>query len=133
MAALLTVALNTYNEDTDLPPTEGILKIMNEPLVPLSVLALDLDTNSTALANKLANRVLLDDLGRPAIDRPIARQLIAEKTAADRAAHERAQRRTAEYKARIAEISARNRATVRRGVPAVSGNAFADMMAVDQQ
>ena len=96
MAALLAVALNTYGEDTDLPPTEGILKTMNEPLVPLSDLALDLDTTGTALANKLANRVLLDDLGRPAIDRPIARQLIAEKTAADRAAHERAQRRAAE-------------------------------------
>ncbi len=51
---------------------------MTDPLIPLSVLALDLGTTATALAAKLADRVLVDDLGRPAIDRDIARQLIAE-------------------------------------------------------
>ena len=52
---------------------------MNDDLlIPLSVLALDLHTTATELADQLADQVLADDLGRPAIDRPIARQLIAE-------------------------------------------------------
>lgn len=47
-------------------------------MVPLSVLALDVDTTAANLADKLADQVLVDDLGRKAIDRSIAKKLIAE-------------------------------------------------------
>ena len=52
-------------------------------LVPLSVLALDTGTTAAALAHRLADQVLVDDLGRLAIDRDRARELIVE--------HQRAQ------------------------------------------
>jgi hypothetical protein len=46
------------------------------------VLALELDTTASELAARLGGQVLVDDLGRRAIDRPIARALIAEHQAA---------------------------------------------------
>ena len=77
----------------------------NDPLVPLSVLALDLgNTTPSQLAARLSDRVLLDDLGRLAIDRAIAAQLIAEHQAAARAQREREQRRAAERKTQLAEL-----------------------------
>jgi hypothetical protein len=53
-----------------------------EPLVPLSVLQLDLDTPAEGWPNFLAARdieVTLDDIGRMAISRDAARQLLTEK------------------------------------------------------
>jgi len=53
-------------------------KTMNDPLIPLSHLALDVGATAAELATRLADEVLTDDLGRLAIDRDRARQLIAE-------------------------------------------------------
>lgn len=81
-----------------------------QPLIALSVLALDLgDITATDLATQLADRVLVDDLGRPAIDRATARDMITAhqtqlRTQADHqraeaarqaTEHERAQRQQA--------------------------------------
>jgi hypothetical protein len=48
------------------------------PLVPLSVLALDSGENAAEMADRLADRTLVDDLGRICVDRPTARKIIAE-------------------------------------------------------
>ena len=78
---------------------------MTDQLVPLSVLALDTGTTATALAAALADQVLIDDLGRPAIDRPIAKQLIAEHQAALAAADAANRDRQAKHRAAIAAAS----------------------------
>ncbi len=104
----------------------------DELLVPLSVLALDLDIAAAALADQLADRVLIDDLGRSAIDRPTARRLIAEHHATVEA---RAQARAAAVaerrqatnapnptRERVRALQARHRAA---GVDALSGVALA--------
>ncbi len=69
---------------------QGENTMTDDLLIPLSVLALDLHTSAAELADQLADRVLVDDLGRPAIDRSVARQLITEHQAAQQAAQQAA-------------------------------------------
>jgi hypothetical protein len=90
-------------------------QVAPETLIPLSHLALDLDTTASDLAAQLAHQMLTDDLGRQAIDRSLARDMITAyqaqqqaladhdraQAAAHVAEHERAQRQqAAEAKAR---------------------------------
>ena len=49
---------------------------MTDLTIPLSHLALDVGISADELARRFADVVLADDLGRPSIDRPIARDLI---------------------------------------------------------
>jgi hypothetical protein len=69
---------------------------MCDQLIPLSVLALDLDVTAERLATQLRDRVLLDHLGRKAIDAEVACQLISSHHAAQAdAAAARQRQRTA--------------------------------------
>jgi hypothetical protein len=78
--------------------------------------------------------VVIDYIGRKAVARDVARVLLAEHQAAARATAEREQRRRAEFKALMRELDARyGRQTLRGGVPAVPGNALADLMGADQR
>ena len=53
----------------------------NDLLIPISVLALDVGATGAELARRLADEVLVDDVGRLCVDRDTARALIAEHQA----------------------------------------------------
>jgi hypothetical protein len=98
-----------------------------EPLVPLSVLQLDLDTPAEGWPNFLAARdieVTLDDIGRMAISRDAARQLLTEKR--EREA-ERARRRKLVEAQAVADDQLR-RSRIWGGAPAVEGVSAAALM-----
>jgi hypothetical protein len=90
-------------------------QVAPETLIPLSHLALDLDTTTTDLAAQLADQVLTDDLGRLAIDRSTARDMIAlhqaqQRALADRQAEEAARHAVEQQRAQrqqAAEAKAR--------------------------
>jgi hypothetical protein len=88
-----------------------------EPLVPLSVLSLDLDEPPEGWASYLAARdieVTLDDIGRMSIARVDARRLLTEKR--EREAEQARRRKLAEAQA-VADDQVR-RAQIWGGVPA---------------
>src|SRR5829696_5832497 len=79
-----------FNKAAAAAPTSEVLsplgKEPSEPLIPLSVLALDLPRPGEGWASYLHERnipVGEDDLGRPAIARVDARQLLAQKRKAE--------------------------------------------------
>jgi len=82
--------------------------------VPLSILALELDTSRVQLESQLAGQYFADDVGRPAVDRNTARQVIAEHQAARAAAAELRRAQLAATSARCAEL---RRQSVRGGIP----------------
>jgi hypothetical protein len=90
---------------------------MPEPAVPLSVLTLDLPEPPAGWAAELDRRgvaVVLDDLGRAAVDRETARVLFAEhrENEAMRA------RKLAEVEQRMVAADEARRAALPKGVPA---------------
>jgi hypothetical protein len=88
-----------------------------EPLVPLSVLELDLDPPTGGWAHCLADRhieIVLDDLGRAAISRDAAKQLFAEKREAEA---EQARKRE-DLERRLVEQDQLRRAQIWGGIPA---------------
>jgi hypothetical protein len=85
---------------------------LNNP-VPLSVLALELDTTRTKLEAQLAGQHFADDLGRRAVDRDTARHLIGDHHAAQEAAAEIKRRQIQ----RLAAETAAAHEKIRRGVP----------------
>jgi hypothetical protein len=98
-----------------------------EPLVPLSVLQLDLDTPAEGWPNFLAARdieVTLDDIGRMAISRDAARQLLTEKR--EREAEQARRRKLVEAQA-VADDQLR-RSRIWGGAPAVEGVSAAALM-----
>jgi hypothetical protein len=98
-----------------------------EPLVPLSVLQLDLDTPAEGWPNFLAARdieVTLDDIGRMAISRDAARQLLTEKRGREA---ERARRRKLVEAQAVADDQLR-RSRIWGGAPAVEGVSAAALM-----
>jgi hypothetical protein len=89
---------------------------MPEP-VPLSELSLDLPAPAAGWPSELERRgvvVVLDDLGRPAIDRAAARALFAEH----REQREVAARRRVEIEQRAVEADRAFRASLPAGIPA---------------
>jgi hypothetical protein len=98
------------------PPTPDVMEPL-EPLVPLSVLQLDLDTPPEGWSNFLAARnieITLDDIGRMSISRDDARQLFIEKR--EREAEQARRRKLAEAQA-VADDQIR-RAQIWQGIPA---------------
>jgi hypothetical protein len=94
---------------------ENYLKVpeLREPLIPLSVLELDLAPSTAGWAADLAARgfsVELDDVGRLAVSREVARQLTAEKRESEQKARDAAV-------ARDAEFERQRQATLPRGIP----------------
>jgi hypothetical protein len=90
---------------------------MGEPLIPLSVLALDHPAPALGWDAEMARRgipVELDDIGRPCIGRDSARALLAER----REQQEAAARHREEVEQRAIEADRRFRARLRPGVPA---------------
>jgi hypothetical protein len=88
-----------------------------EPVIPLSVLNLDLPEPAGGWAAELERRgvvVFEDDLGRPAVDRATARALFAEH----REQQEAAARRRAELEQRAVEADQRFRTSLPAGIPA---------------
>jgi len=89
----------------------------NDLLVPLSVLALEVDASADQLAVRFAAETLVDDLGRVCVDRPTAAALIAEHQAHQRAAAaaaEQAERDRATQPAAAAAREAEDRAAAAR-------------------
>jgi hypothetical protein len=87
-----------------------------EPLVPLSVIQLDLDGPAEGWASYLASRdiaVVLDDIGRLSISRDAARQLFDER----REAEARKAEMRAESEKRAVEADRQWRSQLPRGVP----------------
>jgi hypothetical protein len=81
---------------------ENFLKVpeLREPLIPLSVLGLDLAPSTAGWAADLAARgfsVELDDVGRLAVSREVARQLMAEKRESEQKARDAGVARDAEF------------------------------------
>ena len=94
---------------------------MND-LIPLATLS---ELGSVdQLTCQLGDDVQIDDIGRRCCTRERARRLFTERTAA---LAEQA-RRHEEWQQRYAEQSARIRATIGKGIPAVSGDAYVDMI-----
>ena len=107
--------------------------------IPLSALQLEGIGHGQSLESlerqltAAGHQVITDYIGRRCVSRNDARAVLAEKLAADEAERERAQRRAAENKARLAQLTARNKATRRRGIPATPGStALADLLTGDQ-
>jgi hypothetical protein len=99
-------------------------------LVSLVLVGLELDCNVGQLTTQLSSDdVILDSIGMRCITRERARALFTQR---DAARAEQA-RRQAEFEAHMAELDQRNRAQRIVGRPAVSGNAYLDMVAGDQQ
>ena len=89
---------------------------MTSELVALSVLALDYPMPAAGWAVELDGRgvgIVLDDLGRPAIPRAVARDLLAER----RANEERKAQRLKEIEAAAIEADQRFRARLGQGFP----------------
>jgi hypothetical protein len=86
---------------------------MKELLIPLTHLALEVDATADDLATKLADLVLVDDIGRRAIDRDTARALIVEHQAKLAAAAE--SKRVVQE--RLAADTAAAHANIPRGIP----------------
>jgi hypothetical protein len=87
-----------------------------EPVVPLSELERDLPAPPGGWAAELAGRgaeIVLDDLGRAAVDRATARALFAEH----REQQQVADRRRAEIERRAIEAHQRFRASLPAGIP----------------
>jgi hypothetical protein len=85
--------------------------------VPLTQLALDLPEPADGWAAELDRRgvaVVLDDLGRPAVDRATARALFAEH----REQQEAAARRREEIERRLIAADEARRAALPKGIPA---------------
>jgi hypothetical protein len=94
---------------------ENFLKVpeLREPLIPLSVLGLDLAPSTAGWAADLAARgfsVELDDVGRLAVSREVARQLMAEKRESEQKARDAGV-------ARDAEFERQRQANLPRGIP----------------
>ena len=99
----------------------------DESLVPLAELAIELTNGDIdQLARQVpADAVQLDDIGRRAVSRATARWLFTQR--AERQAEQA--RRGAQRRQRLAELSERNRAQLRGGVPATpGGSTFADLV-----
>ena len=94
-------------------------------LVPLVLVGLELGCKVGQLTRRLSgDDVILDSIGMRCITRERARALFAQR---DAARAEQA-RRQAEFQSHMAEVDQRNRAQRTGGRPAVSGNAYADMV-----
>ena len=99
----------------------------DEPLVSLAELAVELTNGDIdQLARQIpSDAVQLDDIGRRAVSRATARWLFTHR--AERQAEQA--RRGAQRRQRLAELSERNRAQLRGGVPPTpGGSAFADLV-----
>lgn len=94
--------------------------------VPLSILALELPVTAAELERRLTGVVLIDELGRPAIDKPTAAALITEHRQRVVEQAERERQRRDQHKAELAKlpdvrdrvrrIKAQQQALVRAGV-----------------
>jgi hypothetical protein len=93
-----------------------------EQVVTLAELAAEGLGTIDALARQLAGLVVLDDIGRRAVPREVARRLLEERAAAEERRREERRRR--------AEELARRQPRPPRGVPAVEGmSAYESMLA----
>ena len=102
-------------------------------LVPLVVLALEIGTTADELASRFGDAVTLDAAGIRCVSTERAGIYVAAHRGAQKDEQEILQRQQAEFQARMAELDRRNRAQRTSGRPAVSGNAYADMIAGDQR
>lgn len=73
---------------------------MNDNTIPLSHLALEIDASADELAERLGDRVAVDDIGRRCVDRTLAGVMIAAYHAEKQAQQEREQRRNEQAAAR---------------------------------
>jgi hypothetical protein len=88
---------------------ENIMNDTNEELVPLSLIALELqDVTADQLAKQFADSLIIaDDLGRRCVAAPVARELIETEAKRRHAAAESARRREVARKERFRKLAAR--------------------------